>query len=128
MKPKLLISLVSALVVVGGGTGVAVASNNAVPGDVLYPVDTAVESVGRFFTGGSDEYEEARFQEREEEYNQVKNSGDEDQIRTAEENLEQQRTRLGDGTGEGEEEQEQNQNQNDGEGNSQENESEQNRN
>lgn len=112
MKPKIIISIVAGVAAIGGMTGATLAADKAVPGDFLYPLDTATESVGRFFTGGSEEYENARFQEREQEYNQVKNSGDEDQIRTAEQNLEQQRARLGDRTGEGEEEQEQNQNQN----------------
>lgn len=128
MKPKLLIAVGAAVVVIGGLGGTAVAANNAVPGDVLYPLDTAVESIGRFFTGGSDAFEDARLREREEEYNTVKNSGDEDQLRTAEQNLEQQRARVGDGSGDGEEEQEQNQNQNQGQNDDSESEQEQNRN
>src|SRR3990167_872439 len=44
-KMKQIVAGVLALVVILGGGGVVVASNNAIPGDTLFPVDLAVEKI-----------------------------------------------------------------------------------
>lgn len=111
MKKNLILSVGLAVLLLGGLTGTAIAADRSAPGSVLYPLDNAMESAGRFFSGGSEKYEEARLREREQELNAVQNCGDETRIRTAEENLNRQRTRLGEGNSDGDL-QNQNQNQN----------------
>lgn len=55
-RRRRLVAVATGLVLVGGGTGVAAASEQALPGDVLYPVKRTLESaeVG-FATGDADE-------------------------------------------------------------------------
>jgi|GEM_PF-5573082 len=92
MKPKLLIILGVLVLVIGGLAGIAISADSAIHGDLLFPIDKAMESVGRLFTSGSwyrgsFEYEKSILAEREQELQQVQNPGNEELIKAAEEEV-----------------------------------------
>jgi hypothetical protein len=90
-KFGLILGIVAGVLLVGGG--VAYASDSAVPGDFLYPVDLAVESVQRTLT--TDPVAEAELEtdilaERVAELEEVSEDGNLEDVETAADNVAEQ--------------------------------------
>ncbi|KKR05809.1 MAG: hypothetical protein UT34_C0002G0316 [candidate division WS6 bacterium GW2011_GWF2_39_15] len=92
-----LIAIVTGIVALLGVGGTAVASNSAVPGDFLYPVDTLVENVQRsliFDAVNESEFELKVLDERVEELKKLSVDGEVEDIDDATKALEQQQLRI----------------------------------
>jgi hypothetical protein len=68
---KYMIATLLALVVILGGGGVVVASNSALPGDTLYPVDQAVENIQIKLASSEDKKSELKVKFAEERLSEV---------------------------------------------------------
>ena len=97
-KLKMALSILSMITTLGTGTGTVYASDSATPGDLLFGVDTAVESVQRALTNdpvAKTELELEIMDERLEELAVLAEENKEDGIATALEEIESQQARLG---------------------------------